>query len=329
MIYTAYTDFHTFGGAEIIAINLSKGLVRYGFEVTLVSDSLVGDFNKSYDIAGLPTTRYSFSFFSSLKNDDVIVSHHRKVTLLFTFMRTLLFKKYRIIHVAHNEFHSLKYFTFFPKTVVAISNRVKENLMNYFKLKPERIQLIYNGLPDRNREGAAIGCKRSKIKILVPARINHVKQQLEIVSRLGDKLDKRIEIHFAGVGEDLEKLKGSIKDKPQFKALGFVDIESIIDEYDYVMLFSLVEGLPTVFLEAFMFGKPIICNDVGGNLEILDDRQNGFFAPDFDTLTHVINSLPEIENEAYRTLCINARKKYELKYTFGKMVEQYAELLKI
>jgi glycosyltransferase involved in cell wall biosynthesis len=329
MIYIAFTNFSTFGGAEIISINITKGIAEKGIDVSLLSSSSKKDYNKKYDINNFIIEKLSLLLILRLKNDSTVISHHRKVTSIILLLKTIFRKKFQVIHVAHNEFFSLKRFTLFPDSIVAVSQKVKQNLIDYFNVDAKRVKVIYNGIPDRNPEMKIEIRKNSgSIKILIPARVNKVKQQILIVETLTNKLNKNIEIHFAGEGDDLDRLKKITNGKSQFKILGFQSFDEIINDYDYVMLFSKVEGLPTVFLEAFMYGKPIISNNAGGSLEMLDDSVNGFYASDFKCLINVINALPANYSEEYRQLCFNARKKYEENYTLDKMINSYLNLIK-
>lgn len=326
MIYNAFTNFKTYGGAELIAINLTHGFIRNGIPSCLLSFS--DDIDARYDLKDITTTKFSLSLLRKMSTDDIIISHHRKMTTILVVLRNILSKDFRIIHVAHNEFYNLKFLTLFPKEIIAISEKVKNNLIKYFNIKRDNITTIYNGIPDKMNKDSIFFRNSDNVKILLPARIiNDVKRQILIVQELEGHLNKNIEIHFAGEGEDLEQLKKIAEGKSTFKVLGFKATDNIINNYDYVMLFSKNEGLPTVFLEAFMYAKPIISNNAGGSLEILDDRVNGFFAPDFKELIKVINSLPTSNSDEYKKLSKKSREKYENNYTIDKMVDSYLNLI--
>ena len=325
-IYTVYTNFHSYGGAELIALNISSGLKERGYEVIILSYSKKTKFHKNYLFGDLSIERITFSSFFRIGKNDILISHHRKMTSLFLIWKVLFFKKYTIIHVAHNEFTTLKYFSLFSKKIVAVSNKVKQNLIDYFMINSDRVRVIYNGIHDSQL--GYFNKERTK-RILIPARVNKVKRQLEIFDELKGKIPDNIEIHFAGVGEDFDELKYRVyaNNNSQFKVLGFCSIEDIIREYDFVMLFSKNEGLPTVFIEAFMYSKPIICNNVGGNLEILDDGVNGFCVHNFDELLSIIHVIDNMHDEDYFTMCENARKKYESYFLISKMIDSYEKLI--
>jgi glycosyltransferase involved in cell wall biosynthesis len=326
-IYNCYPDFAKYGGAELITISLTKQFKErlIHSEILLLTQSK--RVNDNYNLEGVEIQYLTLKKVLSLTKEDLIISHHRKCTTLLFLLKILLLKKYKLVHVAHNEFFSLKYFSYFPTLIVAVSNRVKENLVNYFKVNPSRISVIYNGLEDVTYDTNKY--KSEKINILYPARITDVKQQIKIVNELRDKILPHVTVFFAGLGEksDESELNLVIGNHPQFKYIGHINIHQNICNFDYVLLFSKLEGLPTVLIEACMYCKPIICNDVGGNLEILEDKKNGFFANSFSDLVDVINALPNSSTSTYLQLSHYARKTYESKFTINIMMENYLKLI--
>lgn len=323
-IYNCYTNLEKYGGAELIAINLTKGLSNFcNSSELLLFNKLIHHY--SYNLNDLKINIFSFSFFLKLQSKDILISHHRKITTLLIILRLLFFKKFRLIHVAHNEFFTLKFASLFPKEIIAVSERVKQNLIHYFQIHPNRITVIYNGISDNFN--VISKSESDTIKILYPARITNVKQQVEIVKHLKNKINPNIKIYFAGEGEDQEILIREIEKDSQFHFIGFIDIQKNIQEFDYIMLFSKVEGLPTVFIEACMNSKPIICNNVGGNIEILERGKNGFLANDFSELISVLNNLPNSITNEYKLMSENARIIYDTRFTIDKMISNYVKII--
>jgi glycosyltransferase involved in cell wall biosynthesis len=319
-IYNCYTNLNKFGGAELIALTLTKELKipNYSSELLLFSSDKI---NENYDLKELKCNTLSPRNFFSLRKEDIVFSHHRKCTTILMFLQLVFNHKFIIIHVAHNEFYSLKRITIFPNRIIAVSERVKENLINYFRIESNRISVVHNGIKDCfvNYEQK----KSNDIKILYPARITEIKQQTEIVKHLTNNIPAHITIYFAGEGDKVEELCSLIKYKNQFKFLGYINIQEHIENYDYVMLCSLVEGLPTVLLEACMNSKPIICNNVGGNIEILENGKNGFLANNYSELIDVLKVLPDNTSEDYLNMSKYSRKVFENKFTLDKMIQGY------
>jgi glycosyltransferase involved in cell wall biosynthesis len=73
-------------------------------------------------------------------------------------------------------------------------------------------------------------------------------------------------------------------------------LASLISEEDWVVVPSLWwENSPLVIQEAFHFGRPVICSDIGGMAEKVDDGVNGlhFRAGDPTSLAHTIKRAAE------------------------------------
>ncbi|MFD2148289.1 hypothetical protein [Mucilaginibacter antarcticus] len=132
-----------------------------------------------------------------------------------------------------------------PRDIVSISNKVTENLRNYFGLKGENIKLIYNGLKDEYNNQPSNYLPGKQVIIAYPAKIYDLKRQLKIVENLKGKLLPAIEIHFIGTGPQYDELKERCKNEPSFSTLGFVDrIPEYLATVDYIMLYSEREGCP-------------------------------------------------------------------------------------
>jgi glycosyltransferase involved in cell wall biosynthesis len=245
-------------------------------------------------------------------------------------LNNILQNKLFIVHVAHNTFTNLRYFTILPKNIIAVSNAVKHNLIDYFKINDKRIRVIYNGIEDARVNGNEIynGLNdTSKIKILLAGRITKVKQQVELVINTKDALNSNIEIYFAGEGDTQKLLKEAIGQSNQYKLLGYTDIKKEMKNYDYVCMFSQKEGLGNSLIEGCMFGKPLLTNDIEAVLEINEHNYNGFVAKDWKELVMHINKLPNRSSDEYNRLSSNARKKYESFFTIDKMLSEYRDYI--
>ena len=56
------------------------------------------------------------------------------------------------------------------------------------------------------------------------------------------------------------------------------DISGIWREHHLLVLPSRYEGLPLAIVEAMLCGRPVLCTDVGGNAEIVEDGVSGYIA---------------------------------------------------
>lgn len=262
-------------------------------------------------------------------HNSIVLLHERKFLFFFWVLNHIFFQKIRLIYVHHNVFFNHKTMSIMPNTIVAISDEGVNNLTSYFKVPSTNIHKIYNCVNDIHPSKHKYPNDRS-INILYPARINEVKRQIEIVQHLKGKLSPRIKILFAGEGPLSTNLKNEIKDSSNFIFLGYrSDIYNLLEECDYMMLFSKQEGLPITLIEATMMGVPILCNNVGGNEEIVKNNKNGFVFDinDWKALTDKINSLSEIPKEMYLKMSTESRTIYEQNFTFEMFKERYLTLL--
>jgi len=95
------------------------------------------------------------------------------------------------------------------------------------------------------------------------------------------------------------------------------------EESDVFIFPSEREGLSNVLLEAMSMELPIIATEIGGNIELIEDRKTGLlFKPnDKDGILKAINNIFK-----YKKLGINARKKIEKEYSLDKISERYINL---
>lgn len=266
--------------------------------------------------------RNPFMFYNS-----IVIVHERKFLLMFWLLNHLLFQRIKLVYVHHNVFYNHRKMSIMPKTVVAISDEGIENLKSYFKVPKEHIHKIYNCVVDVRPKARSFE-RKEQITLLYPARINKVKRQVEVYRHLKDKLDKRIRILFAGEGPYYSALKEAVGNDGRFVCLGFRnDVTELLQQCDYMLLFSSQEGLPITLIEAAMCATPIICNNVGGNCEIACNGQNAFVVNEWNELAERLNSLFDMESETYLQMAHNSRRIYEENFTFEKFKTNYLTLL--
>ena len=99
---------------------------------------------------------------------------------------------------------------------------------------------------------------------------------------------------------------------------------SLIDVY---VLSSFSEGTSMTLLEAMSFSTCCIVTAVGGNVEIIKDRQNGFVVESDNTqqLVDTMQSLTDDKNTRHK-MGNEAKKTFDLKFDLNRMVQNYKEL---
>jgi glycosyltransferase involved in cell wall biosynthesis len=315
-------DLHLFGGQEKVLMDVHEG-IKTTYNAKVLGFTRYEKLHPKYKISRAEYVRLKNPL--DLNNKIVIV-HGRNVMSILMVLKRVFFLNTKFIYVHHNVYDNLKTFSFFPEHIVSISGKVTENLTDYFGVKKENIQLIYNGIRSTlvNRP-AKSNNEKDSIIILYAARVNGVKRQLEIVDQLNGKLHPKIEIRFAGTGPDLERLTEKCQNAQNFKALGFVDdTNEAIAQADYLMLYSKQEGLPITLIEGAQHGKPLLINDVGGNAEIGIPGVNGILLNNsWDDLANTLNGLCNVTDDEYLRMSGNSRMRYEEMFTYDKMINSY------
>lgn len=328
-LVSVYTYLDKVGGAENLCVALHNSLMQSD----LFSQGSLSSFVAYKDIADSYQRKISQRSYQKFKlrnllrkpEEVIFLSHHRKTTTYLLAASKLLGKKIHIVHIAHSTIESLKYATMFPKHVLAVSESVKQNHKEYFKLN--NIEVIHNGVP-KPAPNKRKTYDPKRIVVSVVASIYEGKQQIAITEFLKGKIPEQVQIQFAGAGPDYEQLKECIGEDKSFKALGHIEeVQSIYQNSDYVLLYSKAEGLPLSLLEAQSHAVPIICNDVGGNLEILHPEKNGFLTTRMQDLLTCLKELPKVSLEDYQKLQEHSLENFENNFQYDKMLEKYIEYL--
>jgi glycosyltransferase involved in cell wall biosynthesis len=319
-------DLDEFGGAQKVLMDIHRG-IKDKYRAKVLGFPKYINLHPQYNIDESDYVRFTNPFYL---NNKLLIVHDRRIITFIMGLKRLFFLNTKILYVSHCVYDTLNWASLFPNDIISISDKVTDNLISYFGLKGKNIRLIYNGIRDNCSTPILPRIKNKKITILYSARVYALKRQLDIVDKLKNKLSPEIEIQFAGTGPDYQKLVEKCAGSANFKALGFIkNTDEIIKNADYLMLFSEREGLPISLIEGAMHGKPLLVNDVGGNLEIGVPGINGFLLnDDWNGLATVLNSLTILPDEEYFKLSLNSRKRYECMFTYEKMISMYLDVIK-
>ena len=158
------------------------------------------------------------------------------------------------------------------------------------------VDKINNISVDKNQKRRALGIPVSAIVLLSVGELNKNKNH-EVVIRAIAQL-KRDDVIYVicgrGILEDhLKKLAQKLGIIQQTRFLGFrADIIEIAKVSDIFVLPSLREGLPVAMMEAMACGLPVICSNVRGCSDLVNNCQSTFLVSphDINSLIRGINS---------------------------------------
>ena len=302
---------NNFSGVQYYTENLIKALgsiekaeIKYDvllsniYEGKIQSNQIVNKINCGFDT----TNRIRRIFFENFKlqnyykNKHYHLYHSPSYILPYNWGYPSVLTIHDLIALDFPEFcrsESAKYFDFFlPRSIkkanciIAVSNKVKEDIIKHFRIDPDKINVIYHGIADTFLKIEAID-KLSRVKKLYHLPDNYIlfvgniepKKNLERLIcafkllRNTHKLDHKLVIagkkgwKYNTVFRTIEELE--ISDKVIFT--GYVPEEDLPVIYSMSDLFvfpSLYEGFGIPPLEAMACEVPVLVSNKGALPEV-------------------------------------------------------------
>lgn len=341
--YVIVTHESELRGVSLLTLKIAEGFVNKGINVIILS-RLFGPLNKLY--AGITNTHIALTdrklkrklkhfydcgyrkiYINSMMNGDV----------------TLLSKKigYDVINLihetkswtveSHNEYLGesiLKY----SDCVVYPTQILRKDIEGLCKIKSAYSQIIPQGLYLKNSK-LNINKKRTKTVIAIGG--TSVVKGFDMFVEIAKMTSPEIQFIWAGKRERFfyEVCKmNAYKFPPNFKYLGLVDNEQLLELYsnaDVYALTSRYDTFPSVMLEAMNSGIPVIgFKNSGGIIEIVKNGVNGFLIEkdgDICSFAERISAILDIADECYKEMSDYCKDTAEI-YNFENYVERLISL---
>ena len=348
------------GGITSYLLTLTKGLIRRGHHVHLVSSG--GDHIETFQKLGAKTVILNLKTKSELnpkiygallplknyideQHIDVIHAQTRVTQVMGTCLKIMTRKP--CVSTCHGFFKnrlSRRLFSCWGDHVIAISSQVKDHLQNDFHLPSEKIVLIENGIdlemfPLVNASQRASRRKEfqfhDEVIIGMIARLSDVKGQDILIRAMPQILKHFPDTRLLLVGQG--KMEGELKTLTQKLGLdNHVRFYPVVNQtaemlpiFDVICVPSRQEGLGLSIMEAQATGIPVVASNVGGIPTLIEEGKTGLLveAGNPDALAQAVVSLLQDKNKA-QSLGQAARRFIEEKYSAEKMVEKTVSLYK-
>lgn len=226
-------------------------------------------------------------------------------------------------------------------TMVAVSENLKEFIVEKVGVSPGRVKVLYNGvdvLPKYTPTEVVecrkeLGLPEDHQIVGVVGNLYPVKGHQYLIEAIPAVLRTcpNTSFVFAGRGQLESELKAQVSRLGVEKRVHFLglrqDIPRILAMLDLFVLPSLSEGLSMAILEAMIAGKPVIATRVGGNPELVIDEETGFLVPPRDSQTlaaRLITSLTNKQQSA--TFAERGKRRAEGQFSLQNMVSSYQSL---
>lgn len=214
------------------------------------------------------------------------------------------------------------------KFIILISNALKEKYINYMGSDVDNLRVIYNGLNVENLY-SPIRERRfdNEINLLIAGQVCEAKGQNQAIDAVGKLREKGfpINLYIAGTVDEeyLNRSLNNYSDTKWIKVLGLVnDIKELRNKVDIELVCSRNEAFGRVTLEAMLHGIPVVGSNVGGTLELINDRNTGMIYKyeDIDDLSEKIEIL--IKDRKLYELIINNAVEFASKFTIEKTANE-------
>ncbi len=347
------------GGAEMLLLNFLKNADKKEFDFTVVylkgNSVLLNEFKKTgITIHPVPKIKRNYItrllfIFKIMKNGEFDILHNHLIqSILFGRVLGWIAGIKKIISTEHNLTHwklsHVPVHLFYritcsiDKKIIAISEAVKQSLIEVRKIKPQKIKVIYNGIELDKFKPKEIRLSKFKNHFPVIGCINRlfkIKGQVYLIDAV-DILRKKypgIALVLVGDGPLKNELTNYSNKKGLSRQIYFEGIQTQIEDYlnsfDIFVLPSIDEGLSIALIEALASGRKIVATDIGGIPEVVEHMKEGILVPsrNSEALAKSIDRLI-LDVELSETLQKNALIKAEKRFNLNNMIKQLEDLYK-
>lgn len=180
--------------------------------------------------------------------------------------------------------------------VLANSDGLRNRLIEYFKLDPDQVRVLYNLLanirdPLLSDRPTRLTNSGRPFLIVSSGRLHPQKGQIYLLQAILDLIKQQqrsVRLVILGQGESEPVLRDFIRThdlEPSVELAGFVsNADDWYRQADLFVLSSLYEGMPNSLIEAVACGAPALSTDCpSGPFEILDGGKCGRLVPPADS----------------------------------------------
>lgn len=296
-----------FGGAEIMCENLTRALKEQGQEVCVVS--LYGEhtpISQRMEEAGI-RIRYLDKklgldvsmvkkLYRVMREEKPDVVHTHLDVIKYAVPAALLAGVKCRVHTVHSvaqkeaegmaqKIINKTYYRLGWSVPVALSEEVRQTIVDFYGLKHEKVPVIRNGVDlskCQRKEDYRVG---ETVKLLHVGRFDVPKNHaglLKAFQKLHEQ-DPRCRLQLVGDGElreETEKLAMALGIAQWVEFAGMQEnVYPYLQKADVFVLPSIYEGNPMTILEAMGTGLPIVATEVGGIPDMLKNGQTGLLVP--------------------------------------------------
>ena len=219
--------------------------------------------------------------------------------------------------------------------VIAVSHKMREDILEYFKADPARVVVIHNGIdPDQFRRTTdrdaldRLGVRAPYV--LFVGRITDQKGIFHLLEA-ARALPAGVQVVLCASAPDTpeieERLRRAVAGQPNVKWINeMVPVPVVTQLYSHAAVFccpSVYEPFGLINLEAMACETPVVASGVGGILEVVEDGKTGLLVPPAqpaalaEALTRVLGN-----PDRARDMGKAGRRRVEEKFAWASVAER-------
>lgn len=229
--------------------------------------------------------------------------------------------------------------------IVTNAESIREMLIAREYVEPERISVVHNGLDMarfatgnyRSEARRQWGINDNRPVIGVVADLKKIKGHIYLLKATRLLANLLPELRVLIIGASISEPETRIELEQAAKELGIeeqviftgrsMDVPYILSALDVSVLPSLSEGLSNTILESMAAGVPVVATSVGGNRELIKDKETGLLVNARDGVGLAFSILRLIKEPALAArLAASARETVRHGYTNAQMVNAMESL---
>lgn len=282
-------------------------------------------------------------------NYDIIHTHNSPAQILTAFAGVKhLTKLVTTEHNTTNKRRKLKVLRWLDnkiysayESVVCVSPKTRENLLNSIKIDPLKVLVIPNGIDlskfmkhEANMVPKSLPPKDKDTKIILMVSAFRKQKDQPTLIKAMKHLPENYNLWLVGGWTRVSKCKKLVEKLGEKKRVYFLgernDIPHIIDKSDVFVLSSHYEGFGLSIVEAMAMKKPCIASNVEGLKDVVEGA--GILVPENDdkALASAIKELIEdrIKASEVSKRCIERSREYDIERTLNAHISLYNSLCK-
>jgi starch synthase len=219
--------------------------------------------------------------------------------------------------------------------VIAVSRKMREDILAHFDADLERVVIIHNGIdPDQFKHtGARDALDRLGVRapyVLFVGRITDQKgifHLLEAARRLPPGVQVVLCASAPDTPEIEERLRRAVAEQPSVRWINeMLPVEVVTQLYSHAAVFacpSVYEPFGLINLEAMACETAVVASAVGGILEVVEDGRTGLLVPPGrpDALADALNQMLA-DPDLARTMGQAGRRRVEAHFAWAAIAER-------